>query len=221
MFSNITTKCLFILLIVRNIQDSSGCQAPRNPNERIKEWWETAAFYQIYPRSFMDSNGDGIGDLNGISQKLSYLRDIGIGATWLSPCFQSPMVDFGYDIADFYAIHSEYGTLADFDAMIAKARELDIKIVLDFVPNHSSDQNEWFRKSVNKEEGYADFYVWHPGYVDTHNIRQPPSNWLSIFGGSAWTWNEVREEYYLHQFKPQQPDLNYRNPVVVQEMKVS
>lgn len=130
--------------------------------------------------------------------------------------------DFGYDISDFYDIQPEYGTLADFDRLIAKAKSLNIKIVLDFVPNHSSDENDWFIKSVNKDPDYADFYLWHPGYIDEHNTskRLPPSNWLSIFRGSAWEWNDKREEFYFHQFLKKQPDLNYRNPKVVEEMKV-
>lgn len=146
-----------------------------------KDWWETASFYQIYPRSFMDSNGDGIGDLNGIRAKLPYLKSLGITATWLSPIFLSPMADFGYDIQDFTAIQPEYGTMADFDALVAEATRQGIKMILDFVPNHSSDQHEWFLKSVDRVEGYEDFYVWHAGYEDPNNSsnRLPPSNWVS------------------------------------------
>lgn len=186
-----------------------------------KDWWETSAFYQIYPRSFKDSNGDGIGDLNGITEKLSYLKEIGINATWLSPIFKSPMADFGYDISDFFDIQPEYGTIADFEKLLARGKELGIRIILDFVPNHSSDQNEWFIKSVNRDVGYEDFYVWHKGYPDPNNSsnRLPPSNWLSAFRKSAWEWNSKRQEFYLHQFAPQQPDLNYRNPFVVETMK--
>lgn len=130
--------------------------------------------------------------------------------------------DFGYDISDFYDIQPEYGTLDDFDRLIAKAKSLNIKIVLDFVPNHSSDENDWFIKSANKDSEFVDFYLWHPGYVDEHNTskRLPPSNWLSIFRGSAWEWNDKRKEFYFHQFLKKQPDLNYRNPKVVEEMKV-
>lgn len=187
------------------------------------DWWQTASFYQIYPRSFQDSNGDGIGDLNGITERLGYLKEIGIKATWLSPIFKSPMADFGYDISDFYAIQPEYGTMEDFKRLIQKAKELNVKIILDFVPNHSSDESEWFRKSVNREKGYEDFYVWHPGYVDPKNSSKqlPPNNWISVFTKSAWQYNDQRKEFYLHQFAVKQPDLNYRNPIVVEEMKVT
>lgn len=146
-----------------------------------KDWWETGSFYQIYPRSFKDSNGDGIGDLNGVREKLLYLKSLGITATWLSPIFLSPMKDFGYDIQDFFSIQPEYGTMEDFDAMMAEANRQGIKMILDFVPNHSSDLNEWFIKSANREEGFEDFYIWHAGYPDPNNSsrRFPPNNWVS------------------------------------------
>eukprot|EP00099_Drosophila_melanogaster_P013754 NP_476627.3 maltase A1 [Drosophila melanogaster] len=184
------------------------------------EWWESGNYYQIYPRSFRDSDGDGIGDLNGVTEKLQYLKDIGFTGTWLSPIFKSPMVDFGYDISDFYQIHPEYGTMEDFERMIAKAKEVGIKIILDFVPNHSSTENEWFTKSVDSDPVYKDFYIWHDGKINNETgEREPPSNWNSEFRYSAWEWNEVRQQYYLHQFAIQQADLNYRNPAVVNEMK--
>jgi len=184
------------------------------------EWWESGNYYQIYPRSFRDSDGDGIGDLNGVTEKLQYLKDIGFTGTWLSPIFKSPMVDFGYDISDFYQIHPEYGTMEDFERMIAKAKEVGIKIILDFVPNHSSTENEWFTKSVDSDPVYKDFYIWHDGKINNETgEREPPSNWNSEFRYSAWEWNEVRQQYYLHQFAVQQPDLNYRNPLVVEQMK--
>ncbi|SPP73696.1 maltase A1 [Drosophila guanche] len=187
---------------------------------RATEWWESGNYYQIYPRSFRDSDGDGIGDLNGVTEKLQYLKDIGFTGTWLSPIFKSPMVDFGYDISDFYQIHPEYGTMEDFENLIAKAKEVGIKIILDFVPNHSSDENEWFKKSVDSDPHYKDYYIWHDGKINEETgEREPPSNWGSEFRYSAWEWNDVRQQYYLHQFAVQQPDLNYRNPVVVEEMK--
>ncbi|XP_065368391.1 maltase A1-like [Calliphora vicina] len=167
----------------------------------------------------MDSDGDGIGDLNGIASKLQYLKDIGVTAAWLSPIFTSPMVDFGYDISDFYGIQPEYGTIEDFRNLIQKANEIGLKIILDFVPNHSSTESEWFKKSVKREKGYEDFYVWHDGKLDASGKRIPPSNWLQAFRGSAWEWNEERQQYYLHQFAVQQADLNYRNPDVVEQMK--
>lgn len=184
-----------------------------------KDWWQRTIFYQIYPRSFKDFNGDGIGDLNGISNNLEHLKEIGIEATWLSPIFESPMVDFGYDISDYRQIQPEYGTMNDFERLMVRARELDIKIVLDFVPNHTSDQHEWFRKSAVRESGYEDFYVWADGKETIDGDRLPPNNWISVFTGSAWTFHPIRGQYYLHQFAKEQPDLNYRNPQVVAEME--
>ncbi|XP_037915227.1 maltase 2-like [Hermetia illucens] len=143
------------------------------------DWWQTGQFYQIYPRSFKDSNGDGIGDLNGIREKLPHLKDIGMTAAWLSPIYKSPMKDFGYDISDFKAIQPEYGTMADFEALLKRAKELGIKLIMDLVPNHTSDLHEWFQKSVNRVKGYEDFYIWHDGYPDPKNSsnRLPPNNW--------------------------------------------
>ncbi|XP_067627246.1 maltase A3-like [Eurosta solidaginis] len=178
-----------------------------------QNWWQSAAFYQIYPRSFKDSNGDGIGDLKGITEQLPYLKEIDIAATWISPIYTSPMADFGYDVANFTNIDAIFGTLADFDALIAESRKVGVRIILDFVPNHSSDEHEWFKKSAAGDKEYKDFYVWHPGRM-VNGTRQPPTNWMSVFRGSAWQWHETRKEYYLHQFLSKQPDLNYRNPKV-------
>ncbi|EDW74213.1 maltase A3 [Drosophila willistoni] len=183
-----------------------------------KDWWRTAQLYQIYPRSFKDSDGDGVGDLNGVTQQLAYLKEIGITATWLSPIFTSPMADFGYDVANLTEIDPLFGTMEDFDALVARAKQLDIKIILDFVPNHTSDECDWFIRSAAGEEEYKDFYVWHTGKV-VNGIRQPPTSWISVFRGATWTWHEGRQAYYLHQFLPKQPDLNYRNPKVVEAMK--
>lgn len=159
--------------------------------------------------------------MTGVTENLEYLKQIGITVAWLSPIFKSPMADFGYDIADFYDIQPEYGTLADLDRLIARANQLQIKILLDFVPNHSSDESIWFQRSANREPGWEDFYIWHPGYADDKNAshRLPPNNWVSVFRKSAWQWNENRKEFYFHQFTVKQPDLNYRNPKVVNEMK--
>ncbi|EDW31625.1 GL10860 [Drosophila persimilis] len=181
-------------------------------------WWKTAQFYQIYPRSFKDSDDDGVGDINGITQQLAYLKEIGITATWLSPIFTSPMADFGYDVANLTDIDPIFGTMEDFERLLARAKELDIKIILDFVPNHTSDECDWFIRSAAGEEEYKDFYVWHTGKV-VNGIRQPPTNWIGVFRGSMWTWHEGRQAYYLHQFHAKQPDLNYRNPKVVEAMK--
>ncbi|XP_037024758.1 maltase 2-like [Bradysia coprophila] len=182
------------------------------------DWYETASFYQIYPRSFKDSDGDGIGDIQGIISKLGHLKEMGVDGTWLSPIFVSPMKDFGYDISDFYDIQSEYGTMDDAVELFAKAKELNIRIVLDFVPNHSSDQCSWFKLSAANDPVYRDYYVWHEG-IEENGVRRPPNNWNSVFYGSAWTWNDQRQAFYLHQFDKSQPDLNFRHQAVVDEMK--
>ncbi|XP_005175973.2 maltase A3-like [Musca domestica] len=210
------------VVLLLGFQAASACTGDGSVTDNTlasKDWWQVSQFYQIYPRSFKDSNGDGIGDLKGIISKLSYLKEIGVNATWLSPIYVSPMADFGYDIANFFDIQPEYGSLEDFDELIKEANKLGLKIIMDFVPNHSSDENVWFQKSVNREKGYEDYYVWHDGYVDENGQRKPPSNWLQAFRGSAWEWNEKRQQYYLHQFAVKQPDLNYRNPDVVAQMK--
>ncbi|XP_055599789.1 maltase A1-like [Uranotaenia lowii] len=183
------------------------------------DWWQRAGFYQIYPRSYKDSNGDGIGDLKGITEKLSYIKDVGMHAVWLSPIYKSPMADFGYDISDFRDIHPDYGTMADFEAMVKKAKEVGLKVILDFVPNHSSDEHEWFVKSEDRVDPYTDYYVWHDGKPGSGSINDPPNNWAEAFRGSAWKYSEKRKQYYLHQYHVKQPDLNYRNPLVVEEMK--
>ncbi|XP_055852356.1 maltase A2 [Episyrphus balteatus] len=203
---------LIKLIITFTLLSVSSCGAA--------DWWEDSSLYQIYPRSWKDSNGDGIGDLNGITEKLEYLKEIGITATWLSPIFKSPMSDFGYDISNFYEVDPIFGTLDDFDALIKKAKKIGIKIILDFVPNHSSDECEWFQKSIERKDGYENFYVWENGFDDPKNPgkKLPPSNWVSIFGGKMWTWNEKRQQFYLHQFQAKQPDLNYKNPKVREEM---
>uniref|UniRef100_A0A4Y0BPV4 alpha-glucosidase n=1 Tax=Anopheles funestus TaxID=62324 RepID=A0A4Y0BPV4_ANOFN len=182
-----------------------------------KDWWETASFYQIYPRSFQDSNGDGIGDLNGIASRLQYLKSLGMTGFWLSPIYPSPMADFGYDISNFTDIHPSFGTMADFKRLVEEAKKLQLRVILDFVPNHSSDEHEWFKKSVNRESGFEDFYVWQDPKPGT--VRDPPNNWVAAWYGSAWEWNDDRKQFYLHQFHTKQPDLNYRNPAVVQAMK--
>ncbi|XP_055536136.1 maltase A3-like [Wyeomyia smithii] len=185
-----------------------------------RDWWQKAGFYQIYPRSFKDSNGDGIGDLNGITSKLSYLKEIGVRAFWMSPINKSPMVDFGYDISDYRGIQAEYGTMADFENLVAEAKRLGLKVIMDFVPNHSSNKHEWFIKSESRVSGYEDYYIWDDGLPNPAGGRNlPPSNWLQAFRRSAWQWSDTRQQYYLHQFTVEQPDLNYRNPKVVEEMK--
>ncbi|XP_049537638.1 uncharacterized protein LOC125952287 [Anopheles darlingi] len=213
---------LWFPLMLTLMVSADSDDGPSVHDDNGGSWWQRTVFYQIYPRSFMDSNGDGVGDLRGIRDRLAHLKDAGIGATWLSPIFLSPMVDFGYDITDYTVIQPEYGTMQDFEELMAEARRLDIKIILDFVPNHTSDQCEWFRRSVAREPGYSDYYVWHDGREDpsgANGTRLPPNNWQSVFYGSAWTYHPERGQYYLHQFTAQQPDLNFRNPAVVEEMK--
>jgi alpha-glucosidase len=179
-------------------------------------WWQTGVIYQIYPRSFQDSNGDGIGDLPGITQRLDYLSDtLGVEAVWLSPIYPSPMHDFGYDVADYTDIHPLFGTMADFDRLLGEAHKRSLKLILDLVPNHTSDEHPWFLESRgSRENPKRDWYIWRDPAPD----GGPPNNWLSHFGGPAWTFDEKTGQYYLHQFVKQQPDLNYRNPKVVEAM---
>ena len=178
-------------------------------------WWKHAVFYEIYPRSFMDSGGDGYGDLNGIASKLDYLHALGVDAIWISPCFPSPQVDFGYDVSDYENIDKTYGTLADFDRLVKLGEEHGVKIILDFVVNHTSDQHPWFIDSrSSKTSAKRDWYIWRDG----KGPNQPPNNWISTFGGSAWQWDSKTNQYYYHFFYPQQPDLNWRNPDVANAM---
>lgn len=187
------------------------------------DWWEYGHFYQVYPRSFQDSDGDGVGDLNGITSRLPFLKGIGVTGIWLSPIFQSPMKDFGYDISDFKKIQPEYGTMEDFEKLSERCKELDIKLILDFVPNHCSSEHEWFKKALDRNdpdhEKYKNYFIWNKGKLAENGTRLPPSNWLSIFRGSAWEYVDDLEAYYLHQFLEEQPDLNFRNQDVVDEMK--
>lgn len=183
------------------------------------DWWEHGNFYQVYPRSFKDSDGDGIGDLDGVTQNLQYLKDLGMDGIWLSPIFKSPMVDFGYDISDFYSIQEEYGDMEAFQRLSDACKKLGLRLILDFVPNHTSNKNKFFELSEQSDPNYKDFYVWHPGVDGPNGTKLPPSNWISVFRGSAWEWSEIRKEFYLHQFVKEQPDLNYRSPAVVEEMK--
>ncbi|GIL02454.1 MAG: alpha-glucosidase [Alphaproteobacteria bacterium] len=175
------------------------------------DWWRGAVIYQIYPRSFQDSNGDGVGDLRGVTQRLPYVAALGVDAIWLSPFFKSPMADFGYDVSDYKAVDPMFGTMADFDAMIAEAHRLGLKVMIDQVLSHTSDKHPWFVESrENRTNPRADWYVW----ADPKPDGTPPNNWLSIFGGSAWEWDTSRCQYYLHNFLKSQPDLNFHNPQV-------
>lgn len=173
-------------------------------------WWQTGVFYQIYPRSFADGNGDGVGDLRGILDHFDYLAGLGVDAIWLSPIFRSPMADFGYDISDYLEIDPLFGTDADFDELRDRAHESGIRLILDLVPNHTSDEHPWFVDSRSSRYGSKrDWYIWRDSGPDG-----PPNNWESFFGGSAWEWDETTEQYYLHLFHRKQPDLNWRNPEV-------
>src|SRR5690625_1707273 len=174
-------------------------------------WWRGAVIYQVYPRSFMDSNADGIGDLSGIVSKLDYIASLGVDAIWISPFFKSPMKDFGYDISDYRDVDPIFGTLDDFDRLIAEAHDRNIRIIIDQVLSHTSDQHAWFEESRQcRKNAKADWYVW----ADPAEDGSPPNNWLSVFGGVAWEWEPRRSQYYLHNFLKNQPDLNFHNPDV-------
>ncbi len=178
-------------------------------------WWQTGIIYQIYPRSFQDSNGDGVGDLRGILSRLDYVQSLGVKAIWLSPIYPSPMHDFGYDVADYCDIHPLFGTMADFDALLADVHRRGMKLILDLVPNHTSDEHPWFIESrSSRDNPKRDWYIWRDPAPD----GGPPNNWLSFFGGPAWTFDSRTGQYYLHQFVKQQPELNYRNPAVLAAM---
>ncbi|CAN7188610.1 alpha-amylase family glycosyl hydrolase [Variovorax paradoxus] len=187
----------------------------RSNNSSNGEWWRGAVIYQIYPRSFMDSNGDGIGDLPGITSRLDHVASLGVDAIWVSPFFRSPMKDFGYDVADYRAVDPIFGTLADFDEMLARAHALGLKIIIDQVLSHTSDQHAWFAESrASRDNPKADWYVW----ADPRPDGTPPNNWLSVFGGPAWQWDSRRRQYYLHSFLQEQPDLNFHCAEVQQAL---
>jgi alpha-glucosidase len=175
------------------------------------DWWKRAVIYEIAPISFQDTNGDGKGDLKGIERRIDYLQWLGVDAVWLTPFFISPMRDFGYDIVDFCSVDPVYGTLEDFDRLVDVLHRRGIKIILDYVPNHTSDQHAWFVDSrSSRNSAKRDWYVW----ADASPSGSPPNNWLSRFGGSAWRWSEETGQYYYHSFLQEQPDLNWRNPEV-------
>ncbi|HFK5796058.1 TPA: alpha,alpha-phosphotrehalase [Enterobacter asburiae] len=180
----------------------------------LPQWWQNGVIYQIYPKSFQDTTGSGTGDLRGVTQRLDYLKTLGIDAIWLTPFYISPQVDNGYDVANYTAIDPAYGTLDDFDELVARAHERGIRIVLDMVFNHTSTQHAWFRESLNKASPYRQFYIWRDGTPE-----QLPNNWRSKFGGNAWRWHAESEQYYLHLFAPEQADLNWENPAVRAELK--
>jgi len=211
-----TVTVLSLALVLIALSSFSFAQAKPQPvDAEGHQWWQHAVFYEVYPRSFADSNNNGIGDLKGITSKLSYLRDLGVDAIWITPCFPSPQVDFGYDVSNYEDIDPMYGTLADFDVMVKDGQKKNVKIILDFVVNHTSDQHPWFVDSKSsKTANHRDWYIWRDG----RGANQPPNNWISIFGGPAWKFDPKTSQWYYHIFYAEQPDLNWRNPAVEKAM---
>jgi alpha-glucosidase len=189
-------------------------------NTAADPWWKHGVIYEIYPRSFQDTDGDGIGDIKGITSRLDYIKQLGIDAIWISPMYPSPQVDFGYDIADYTAIDPQYGTMADFEHLTAEAKRRNIRVIMDYVPNHTSDQSAWFKESrSSRDNPKRDWYIWRdPKGFTSDGKPIPPNNWQSWFGHSAWEWDASTMQYYYHHFYVQQPDLNWRNPEVVKAM---
>lgn len=235
------TKCILAacLLIPSFALAQTASEAPPTPAQvqaaatptRDATWWKHAVIYEIYPRSFQDTNGDGVGDLNGITQHMDYLQHLGVDAIWISPMYPSPQVDFGYDISNYEAVDPQYGTMADFDKLLASAKQHNVRVLLDMVLNHTSDKHPWFIESASSRTNpKADWYIWNDGKPDPTNGKGvsahkgpkgwvvPPNNWSSLFQGSAWEWVPARGQFYYHFFYKQQPDLNWRNPAVEKAM---
>jgi alpha-glucosidase len=217
-------SCAIALLLGAAALSAAGQSAPAKTTTQAasaSNWWKNAVIYEIYPRSFQDSNGDGIGDLNGITERLDYLKDLDVDAIWLTPCYPSPQVDFGYDISDYEKIDPQYGTMADFDRLVAEAGKRHIRVIMDMVMNHTSDKHEWFLQSrSSRDNPYRDWYVWHDGKGETATDKgEPPNNWQSYFGHSAWQWDEKTRQYYYHKFYIQQPDVNWDNPKIHEAFK--
>jgi alpha-glucosidase len=212
----IITLFLFTLLLA-----FPSLRAQSAPKDELKNWWKNAVIYELYPRSFQDTNNDGLGDINGITAHLDYLHDLGIDAIWISPCYPSPQVDFGYDISDYKNIDPAYGTLADFDRLVSEAKKRNIRILMDMVMNHTSDKHRWFIESrSSKINPYRNWYIWRDGKGQTATDKgQPPNNWLSEFGHSAWEWDETTRQYYYHKFYIQQPDVDWNNPKIHEAFK--
>lgn len=212
------TDSFFLFGVTRRYRKAimSNSEAYEVPSYEGRQWWKEAVVYQVYPRSFNDANGDGIGDLKGITEKLPYLAKLGINVIWLSPVFDSPNVDNGYDISDYFAIMSDFGTMEDFDEMLETAHKHGIKILMDLVANHTSDEHPWFKESrSSKDNPYRDYYIWKdPKGFDEDGNPIPPNNWASEFGGPAWEWDEATGQFYLHIFFKEQPDLNWENEKV-------
>ncbi len=206
---------LTAVILICMFWTTPGAWAQKAIDAEGHQWWQHAVFYEIYPRSYADSNSDGFGDLNGITSKLDYLKALGVDAIWITPCFPSPQVDFGYDVSDYENIDPTYGTLADFDRLVTEGKKRGIRIILDFVVNHTSDKHPWFIDSrSSRTSEHRDWYIWRDGKAP----GVPPNNWLSTFGGSAWTFDSATGQYYYHYFYAGQPDLNWRNPAVMNAM---
>jgi len=213
----ITSLLACVSVLPLSAQDTTpAISSPQQVSQNSSDpWWKHAVIYEIYPRSFQDSNGDGVGDINGIASRLDYLKDLGIDAIWITPMYPSPQVDFGYDIADYEAIDPQYGTMADFEHMVSEAKKRNIRVIMDYVPNHTSDQNKWFLESrSSRTNPKRDWYIWRDG----KGTGKPPNNWQSWFGHSAWTFDAKTGQWYYHYFYVQQPDLNWRNPEVRKAM---
>lgn len=213
---------VFVFMGIALVCAWTASAQPDAPAAEVKagqRWWEHAVIYEIYPRSFQDSNADGVGDLNGITQRLGYLESLGIDAIWIAPFYPSPQVDFGYDISDYRSIDPQFGTMADFDRLLGEARRHHIRLILDMVLNHTSDRHPWFIDAASSRKSqHHDFYVWNDGKTGAAGKREPPNNWISLFGGSAWAYVPTVDQFYYHMFYRQQPDLNWRNPEVEQAM---
>ena len=205
---------------VRAQSAPSATYAKTSPQSNSGPWWKHAVIYEIYPRSFQDSTGDGIGDINGITSRLDYLQQLGVDAIWITPMYPSPQIDFGYDISDYTAIDPQYGTMADFEHMAAEAKRRNIRVIMDVVPNHTSDQHAWFKESrSSRDNPKRDWYIWRdPKGFTADGKPIPPNNWQSWFGHSAWQYDPTTSQYYYHHFYTQQPDLNWRNPEVQKAM---
>ncbi len=210
---------LAVCMAATGLAAQTTAVAPGSTAASDNTWWKHAVIYEIYPRSFQDSNGDGIGDLNGITERLDYLQALGVDAIWISPMYPSPQVDFGYDISDYENVDPQYGTLKDFDRLVAEAKKRNIRVILDMVLNHTSDKHKWFIESASSRANpRRDWYVWNDGKPGLDGKRLPPNNWVSLFGGSSWEWMPQTKSFYYHRFYKQQPDLNWRNPEVEKAM---
>ncbi|XP_063234749.1 maltase 2-like [Bacillus rossius redtenbacheri] len=215
-------RVVAVSMVLLGAVASCGAAGPNLPvpDSARLDWWQTALIYQMYPLSFKDGDGDGYGDFRGVLEKLDYVKELGADAVWFTPINKSPDRDWTYDVSNYTSIHTLFGTMEDFDAVISKMNKLGLKFIFDYVPDYCSDQIEWFQKSKEGIEPYSDYYIWHPGYYNNDTgVRSVPNNWGTVFGGPAWTWVDSRQKYYWHVFTPQQPELNWRSGRLVADMK--